>query len=512
MRDGEQAGHTMSISTKVSIAKWLERLRVDVIEAGFPISSPAEITALREISKAISEPIICALAGVKQDHIEAAARSLELAKKSRIHVFVSTSDIHIRKKLRSTREEVLEAIYREVSRAKGYCEDVEFSAEDATRTNPKYLIKVIETAIDAGATTINIPDTVGYAQVDSYGELIDTVWKCIPDNEKIILSVHCHDDLGLAVANSLNGVLYGADQVEGCFLGIGERAGNAALEDVIMALHTRYDLYDVKTNIDISQLGPFFRFLSSAIGYPISDHKSIAGRYAFTHSSGIHADGVLKDRQTYEIMKPEDINWQGAGVALVSHLGEAGLADHLKKMGYSDPTLASGILGEFKLLANSVGRLSDEDLHMLIQEHLSKEEVKDRELFTFGQETISFESENGENKGSILILKNSVIQRASALGDGPVDAVCKAIDKALSAHGQEMDKKEVCFNFIHGSGGSEALGFARARVKLGDQVGYGRASSLNIVVAYAQAYLDAINHLIQVPVSEEKENLRKVFI
>lgn len=510
MRDGEQAGHPMSVPTKVSIARRLERLNVDVIEFGFPISSTGEIEAGRKISQAISGPIVCALAGVKQSHIEAAVRSLELAKKARIHVFVSTSDLHIKKKLQSTREQVLEWIHTEVCRAKQYYSDIQFSAEDATRTDLRYLFEVINVAIDAGATTINIPDTVGYGQVDEYGDFIDQIWKEI--NQRATLSVHCHNDLELGVANSLNGVMYGADQVEGCFLGIGERAGNTALEAIIMALHIRNDIYKVETGINLKELWPFLKFLSDTIDYPIPDHKAIAGKYAFSHSSGIHADGVLKDRLTYEIMKPEDIGWQGEGVALVSHLGEAGLADYIKKLGYDDPNLAANIIDEFKKLGNAIGRMSDEDLHMLIQEHYSRKEMAEHNLFAFANNGINYISSPGVDEGSVILKKGLLSYEAKAEGSGSVNAVCKAIDKVLVAHGLlKIEDKEVQFNVIHGSGGSEALGSVRAKVKIGDDIGYGRASDVNLVKAYARAYLDAFNHLMHVPVSEEREMLKKVF-
>ncbi|MDP1689215.1 MAG: 2-isopropylmalate synthase [bacterium] len=511
MRDGEQAGHPMSVSTKVAIARRLERLNVDIIEFGFPISSAAEIEAGIEISKAVSKPILCALAGVRQSHIEAAVRSLEFAKKPRIHVFVSTSDRHIKNKLQSTREQVLEWIHNEVRRAKQYFSDIQFSAEDATRTDPDYLIETFKVAVDAGANTLNVPDTGGYFQPIEYGELIDEIYIITP--REVVIAAHCHDDLGLAVANSLAGIRNGANQVEGCFLGIGERAGNAALEEIIMALHTRGDFYEgLSTGINLSELWPFLNFLSGEIGYPIPFHKAIAGANAFGHSSGIHADGVLKDRLTYEIMKPEEINWQGSEGSLTSHLGEAGLADRLKKLGYDDLDLASQIISEFKALGNIVGRMSNDDLHMLIQEYYSKKEMVEHNLFAFSNDGISFASTAGVNNGTVVIQKGGLNYSAHAVGDGPVDAVCNAIDLALTSNNLLIiTDKEVQFNVIHGSGGSEALGSVRAKVKIGDDIGYGRASDINLVKAYARAYLDAFNHLMHVPVSEEKEELRKVY-
>lgn len=512
MRDGEQAGHQMSPETKVVIARRLELLRVDVIEAGFPISSASDAEGVGMVSEAVSTPIVCALARVKQTDVEAAARSLEHAKKARIHVFASTSDIHIQRKLRSTREQVLQCTFEEVSRAKKYFDDIEFSPEDTTRTNEDYLIEVVRAAVEAGATTINIPDTVGYIQGEEYRNIIEEIDMKIP--EHVIISVHCHDDLGQAVANSLIGVELGARQVEGCFLGIGERAGNAALEEVIMALHTRRDYYKITTGINLKELLPFCRFLSNVIAYPIPAHKAIVGANAFSHGAGIHVDGVRKDRQTYEIMKPEDIGWSGEEkeIALESHIGRSGLQMCLERIGYTDTNLADAIHDEFKTLANIKGRLSEEDLHMLVQEHLTRKQAEQENFFVFEKNGISFSSDESGAVGVVSIRRGREVRVAKQKGDGPVDALCNATDKALLALGEDVLKHEpVRFNFVHGTGGSEAVGYVTAKVQLHDRVGYGRASSTNIVIAYTKAYLDALNHMLHAPVSEEKEMLRRVY-
>lgn len=511
MRDGEQAlGRKMSPETKVKIARGLERLNVDIIEVGYACSSPAEMEAIRKVSMAVQTPVICSLAGVKQDQIEAAARSLELAKKARIHVFVSTSDLHIEQKLRWTREMVLEAIDREVRRARTYFDDVEFSPEDATRTDREFLLEAIQVAVDAGANTINIPDTCGYAQED-FGDLIGDVYELTPPG--VVTSVHCHDDLGQAVANSLHGIGYGARQVEGCFLGIGERAGNAALEEVIAAIHTRHDFHKVVTGINLKEIGPFCRLLSKLIDYPIPAHKAIIGERAVAHSAGIHVAGVLRNRETYEILKREDLGLEKADIQLVSHLGRTGLQKRLEDLGYDDAAnLTEAIHDKFKEFADHKGRLTEDDLHMLVQEYLTGDVALRHNLFVFEPDGISYSSDSSGGKGAIKIRRDRMLHSAEASGDGPVNALCNAIDEALSLHGEDIRGHEpVHFSFTQGAGGSEAVGWMTVKIKLGDRIGFGRGGSTDMVKACAIAYLDAINHMFHAPVSNEAEMLRKVY-
>lgn len=512
MRDGEQAGHKMSPETKVAIARWLERLNVDVIEAGFPISSDGDMEGVRKVSEVMRGPIVCALARARPifKDIEVAARSLEHAKKPRIHVFAPTSEIHIANKLQSTEEEVLGWVASEVRRARSYVDDVQFSPEDATRTDLDYLIEVIRVAVQAGATTINIPDTNGYIQPEEFKEIIEEIFWKVP--EIPVLSVHCHDDLGQSVANSLVGVTIGVGQIEGCFIGIGERAGNVPLEEVIMALHTRRDFYKAVTGINLKELVPFARFLSKEIAYPIPGHKAIIGENAFRHGAGIHVDGVRKDRNTYEIMKPEDIGWSGKAPTFTSHLGHSGLQFNLERLGYTDPEITDAIHDEFKKLANIKGRLTEEDLHMLAQEYLAHKEAEQQNLFIFEKDGVSYTSDKDGNVGVVWIRRGDVVQIGSAKGDGSVDALCNAVKEALRAHGENVLEHElVRFDFIQGAGGSEAIGSVTAKVKLDDRIGFGRSSSTDLVRAYASAYLDALNHMLLVPVSEEKETLRKVY-
>ena len=498
LRDGRQGGHDMSCEVKILIARKLDELGVDVIEAGFPISSKGDEDAVRQIAHEVRRPIICALARTKEEDIEVAWRAVSQAARPRIHVFVATSDVHVKKKLRTTQYEVSKMATDAVTLARSYCDDVEFSPEDAGRTSPEYLAEIVAGAIDAGATTINIPDTVGYQTPWGFEELIRFVYCAAPKLQDVVLSVHCHNDLGLAVANSLAGVRVGARQVEGCFLGIGERAGNAALEAVIMALETRKDNFGVSTNIATEKIGPACRFISEAIGYPIDMHKPIVGRMAFGHSSGIHRDGVDKDRQTYEIMGPESVGWIGTEMELVSDMGRSGISKRLCEIGYDGDAMVDAIYPRFTDLADKKGKLSNEDLHMLAQEHCIKESIAREKLFNINTETIQY----APGVGSVHISRNGSIIQRGGIGDGPVDALFHAINDAVTAHGEHIDNLELIdYTVVKGQGGPEAIAWVIVRVRLGDKEGYGRSGHPDTIKASAQAYVYAINHVLQVPAS-----------
>jgi len=500
LRDGRQAGHDMPFETKIAIARKLDELGVDVIEAGFPISSKGDEDAVRQIAHEVRRPVICALARTKEEDIKTAWRAIAQATRPRIHVFVATSDIHVEKKLRATRYDIFKMAVGAVKQARSYCNDVEFSPEDAGRTSPEYLAEIVAGVIDAGATTINIPDTVGYQTPWGFEKLIAYVYQMVPELRNVTLSVHCHNDLGLAVANTLAGVRAGARQVEGCLLGIGERAGNAALEAIIMALETRRDFFGVTTNIATEKIGPVCRFISETIGYPIDIHKPVVGTYAFGHSSGIHRDGVNKDRRTYEIMMPESVGWIGTEMELVSDMGRSGIRKRLCEIGYDGDALVDAIYPRFTDLADRKGKLSNEDLHMLAQEHFIREIIAREKLFNINTKTIQY----APGIGSVHISRNGRVIQRGGIGDGPVAALFNAINDAVTAHGENIKNMElVDYAVVKGQGGPEAIAWVIVRVRLGNKEGYGRSGHPDTVKASAQAYIYAVNHMLQVPVHVE---------
>ena len=370
LRDGEQsAGIGMTGEEKLEIAHQLARLKVDVIEAGFAASSPGDFEAVKTIARVVKGPIIASLARAHADDVDKAWEALKEAESPRIHVFLSSSDIQILHQLRKNREEVMEMAVEMVARAKKYCDDVEFSPMDATRTTPEYLYHLLEAVIDAGATTVNIADTVGYAIPSHFSNLLKDIQANVPNMHKAVLSVHCHNDLGFAVSNSVAAIQSGARQVEGCINGIGERAGNAALEEIIMALHTRRDVLNVTTNIDTTQIYPTSRMVSRITGMPIQPNKSVIGENAFRHASGIHQDGVLKERTTFEVMDPVTVGWPGNSLVLGKLSGRAGLRSRLEALGYhlSREDL-DRVFEAFKLLADRKSEVTDRDLESLMAE------------------------------------------------------------------------------------------------------------------------------------------------
>ncbi|MDO8586470.1 MAG: 2-isopropylmalate synthase [Armatimonadota bacterium] len=489
LRDGEQsAGASMNIEQKLEVAKQLARLKVDVIEAGFAASSPGDFEAVKTIAEIVKGPIIASLCRCRDSDIDAAAEALKGAARPRIHTFIATSDIHVEKKFRKTREEILEMAVNAVRRAKGYYEDVEFSTEDASRTGVDYLCQVIEAVIDAGATTVNIPDTVGYAIPSEWGALIRQVFERVPNVGKATISIHCHNDLGLAVANSLAAVQAGAGQVECTINGIGERAGNAALEEIVMALKTRQDLFDVRTTVNTKEFYRASRLVSDVTGFTVQPNKAIVGRNAFSHEAGIHQDGVLKERTTYEIMDPSDVGWVGSGLVLGRRSGKHAFSERLKALGYelSQPDLEKAF-ARFKEIADKKKEVFDEDLEAIVAD----------EMYTI-PETYHLEYMNvmtsleGVPTATIRLKSSDGELLDAGIGVGCVDAVYKTIDKLVNLPHTLID-----YTVKSVTGGTDALG--EVTVKLGDNgnnIYTGRGASLDIVEASAKAYIQAINKLV----------------
>jgi 2-isopropylmalate synthase len=380
LRDGEQApGFSMNLEQKIRMARQLAALNVDVLEAGFPIASPGDFEAVKAVAAGIRGPVIAGLARANGADIEACADALAAAPRRRIHTFIATSDLHIERKLRSTRERVFEAAVEAVRRARHHTDDIEFSAEDAARTDRAFLCRIVEAVIDAGATTVNIPDTVGYSIPSEFGDLIAHLKRNVPNVDRATISVHCHNDLGLAVANSLAGVQNGARQIECTINGIGERAGNASLEEVVMALSTRKDVFGGATRINAPELFPSSRLLCALTGIEVQPNKAIVGANAFAHEAGIHQDGMLKDRATYEILTPASVGWVGTSLVMGKHSGRHALRERLKALGYDfDGEVLNAAFARFKALADKRKEIGDEDLRRLAEDILAVMEVARR--------------------------------------------------------------------------------------------------------------------------------------
>lgn len=489
LRDGEQSARAaLAAEEKLEIARQLDKLNVDIIEAGFPRGSEGELETVRSISREIRRPVICALAHAQSQAVDAAWEGVKEAEHPRIHVFLSSSDIHISKQLRKTREEVLELCREMVGRAKGYCEDVEFSPMDATRTAPDFLCHILETAIEAGATTVNIPDTVGYTMPQEFGRLIDHLFANVSNIHRAVVSVHCHDDLGLAVANSLAVLGHGIRQIECTINGIGERAGNASLEEIVMALKTRQDLLQYTTDINTTQLYSTSRLVSELTGMPVQPNKAIVGANAFRHESGIHQDGILKERLTYEIIEPESVGFPGTALTLGKLSGRHALRKHLEELGYqlTEEELSRAFLA-FKELADKKKEITDRDLEALVAEELrtvSETYHLERVQVSCGDPgiptaTVSLRDPEGQELTEV------------ALGTGPVDAVYKAVDKIINVpcHLIEFSVKSV-------TGGIDAIGEVLVRLESGGKIFTGRGASTDIIVSSAKAYVNALNRLL----------------
>ncbi len=490
LRDGEQSpGASLDIRQKVEVAHQLERLNVDVIEAGFPIASKADFEAVKLIAGDIKKPVICALARAKKEDIDAAYKSIKAAKKKRIHVFLATSKIHMKYKLRKAKEEILKQAVEAVKYARRKVEDVEFSPEDASRTEVDFLVQVVEAVIDAGATTVNIPDTVGYATPENFGRLIAYLMKEVDNIDKAVISAHCHDDLGMATANSLSAVKNGARQVECTINGIGERAGSAPLEEVVMAIKTRSDFYEVSTSVKIKELYKTSRLVSHLMGIKVQPNKAIIGKNAFSHESGIHQDGLIKERSTYEIMRPEDVGFSKSRLVLGRHSGRHAFRVRLKELGFNlGKKDAETAFGNFMRLANKKKEIYDEDLETIVEGQISEiPRVWKFRSMHITSETGSFPVAEVEleSKGESL--------KKKASGDGPVDACYKAIDKIARIKGRLID-----YSLQSVSRGKDALGEVTVKVKFKEREIIGKGSSTDILEASAKAYINAINKLIYI--------------
>ena len=491
LRDGEQsAGIGMTGEEKLEIARQLTRLRIDVIEAGFAASSPGDFQAVKTIAREIKGPVIASLARAHPADVDQAWEALKGGENPRIHVFLSSSDIHLMHQIRKNREEVMDMAVSMVSRARGYCDNIEFSPMDATRTNPEYLYQLIKAVIDAGATTVNIADTVGYAIPSQFAQLLRDIQENVPNIHRAVLSVHCHNDLGLSVANSIAAVEAGARQVEGCINGIGERAGNASLEELIMGIHTRRDLLGVTTNVDTTQIYPTSRLVSRITGMAIQPNKSVVGENAFRHASGIHQDGVLKERTTYELMDPVSIGWPGNALVLGKLSGRAGLRARLEDLGYViSKEDVDNVFEAFKLLADRKHEVTDRDLESLMDE----EKRVAMEPVTYTLDHLQFSGgDHDVATATIRVLgPGGQLYSDAATGNGPVDAVCKAIERASG-----VTAKLVGFNVSSVTEGLDSLGEVVIRVEQEGNVYTGRGASTDIIVASAKAYLSAVNRLI----------------
>jgi 2-isopropylmalate synthase len=486
LRDGEQSpGISLNVQEKVEIAKQLARLGVDVIEAGFPIASPGDFAAVQSIAQQVEGPIITGLARALPQDIDRAYEALKDGKKIRIHTFVATSKIHLEYKLRKTPEQVLQMTSTAVQHAKSLVHDVEFSAEDATRSDPVFLSEVLAAAIEAGATVINVPDTVGYAVPGEFGRLIAYLMAHTPGIDQVILSVHCHNDLGLAVANTLAAMEQGARQVECTINGLGERAGNAALEELAMVLATRSDSYGVQTNIDTKHIYRSSRMVASLTGMNVQPNKAIVGDNAFAHESGIHQDGVLKERTTYEIMTPESIGLSQRRLVLGKHSGRHAFRARLAEMGYSlDEEEMETVFQRFIELADKKKGVSDRDIEAIIENEITEiPEVFQLEYLhvTGGHSAVP--------TATVRIRRNGVVAEEAACGGGPIDAVYKAIDRACNVAVQLAG-----YSLQAVTEGKDAIGEVVVRVEdTSGRTHLGRGMSIDIIEASAKAYVHALN-------------------
>jgi 2-isopropylmalate synthase len=491
LRDGEQSpGASMNLAEKLEIAHSLKELGVDVIEAGFPIASPGDFEAVEAIAQQVQGPVICGLARCNPDDIDRAWEALKKAPRPRIHVFLATSAIHREFKLKMAKEEIVKRAVEGVKRAKGYCNDIEFSPEDAARTELDFLAEVVEKAIEAGATTVNIPDTVGYAVPHQYADAIRHLKKTVRGIDKIVISVHCHNDLGLAVANSLAALKEGARQIECTINGLGERAGNCALEEVVMAVRTRGDYFGLQSSIKTQRLCSISRLVSRITGIQVQRNKAIVGRNAFAHEAGIHQDGMLKERSTYEIMNPEDVGLSRTELVLGKHSGRHALRQRVRDLGYhlTEPQL-NRVFEGFKVLADRKKEIYDADI-----EALAEAEIHGSNVATWTLESFHTSAGTGSIPAAAVCLRHvdgSKVQEA-ACGDGPVDAVFKTIERITGITVELSDYKVRSVTV-----GEDAQGEATVEVKHNGKSMQGRGISTDIIEASALAFLQVINRLAQ---------------
>jgi len=487
LRDGEQSpGASMNVAEKIRIAQQLEKLNVDVIEAGFPISSEGDFEAVRSISEAVTRPEIAALARANPQDIDRAWEAIKKAKQPRLHTFISTSDIHLKYQIRKTREEVIRITADSVARARRYTENVEFSAMDATRSDIAFLCAVIETALRAGATTINIPDTVGYAIPSEFGGLIQQIRQRVPGIDRATLSVHCHNDLGLAVANSIAAVQNGVRQVECTINGIGERAGNTSLEEIVMAIQTRKDLLPFQTRVNSKHLFATSRLVSKITGIPVQPNKAIVGANAFAHESGIHQDGVLKEKMTYEIMTPESVGIPKSSLILGKLSGRHAFRERVRELGYrlSDQDFELAF-SRFKQLADKKRQIFDEDIESIVVEEVLRVPKRFKLVYlnvVAGNMTVPTATVKMEVDGQIV--------QEAGFGDGPVDATFKTIRKITRSKAKLL---QFAINAI--TSGTEAQGEVTVRLEEKGQTVIGQGADTDVIVASAKAYINALNKM-----------------
>jgi len=487
LRDGEQTpGVNLNIQEKLEIARQLEKLGVDVIEAGFAIASPGDFKAVSAVAAEMKNVTVASLCRAVQKDIDRAWEAVKHAVSPRIHTFIATSDIHMKYKLKMTEDEVLERAVEAVKYAKKYCDNVQFSAEDAGRSRPEFLYRVIEAVIAAGATCVNIPDTVGYTSPKEFGALINGIIQNVKGIEKVDVAVHCHNDLGMAVANTLAAVENGATQLECTINGLGERAGNASLEEVVMALTTRKDYYNVTHNIDTTQIYRTSKLVSSLTGVAVPPNKAIVGANAFAHESGIHQHGVLNEKSTYEIMTPESIGLSKNRMVLGKLSGRHAFEERLKEMGYNlTPEAINKAFEKFKDLADKKKVVLDEDIQALVEERIS--EVPE------AYSLVSFQINSGNkliSTAMIQLMKDQEMKQEAATGDGPIDAAFNAIERCVG-----LELKLVDYNLRAVTGGQDALGEVTVKVSDGKKQYLGRGISTDIIEASIKAYLNAINRI-----------------
>src|SRR5574343_59621 len=489
LRDGEQSpGASMTRDEKVRIARHLERMRVDVIEAGFAAASNGDFDSVRAVAEAIKESTVCSLARASENDIRRAGEAIRSAARGRIHTFIATSPIHMEKKLRMSPDQVVEQVVKAIGWARQFTDDVEFSAEDAGRSDIDFLVRIFDAVIQAGAKTLNVPDTVGYNVPGQFADTIRTLIERVPNSDKVVWSVHCHNDLGLAVANSLAAVMAGARQVECTINGLGERAGNASLEEVVMAVRTRRDVFQCDTRIDTTHIVPASKLVSGITGFPVQPNKAIVGANAFAHESGIHQDGVLKHRETYEIMRAEDVGWAQNKLVLGKHSGRNAFKTRLQELGIeleSDEAL-NAAFARFKELADRKHEIFDEDLHALVSDEVVTPE---QEYYKLVYSHVC--SETGELPfAKVILTVGGVEKKGEAGGGGPVDATFKAIE-SIAGRGAELLLYSV--NAI--TTGTDAQGEVTTRLSKDDRIVNGNGADTDIVIASARSYLNALNKL-----------------
>ncbi len=499
LRDGEQSpGASMTKDEKLRIAKVLEKLQVDVIEAGFAIASKGDFEAVKLVADNIVDSRVCSLARASEADIRRAGEAIAGANAGRIHTFIATSPIHMQYKLQMEPDAVLQRAVESVTLARALCDDVEFSLEDGSRTEFEFMCRIIEATIAAGASTINIPDTVGYGEPGEFADMVGRVMDAVPNADKAIFSVHCHNDLGLAVANSLAAVKKGARQVECTINGLGERAGNASLEEIVMAVRTRADIFDVETTINTTHIVSASRLVSSVTGFPVQPNKAIVGANAFAHESGIHQDGVLKHRETYEIMRAQDVGWNTNRIVLGKLSGRAAVKARFEELGiiFEDQEQLNQAFERFKDLADKKQEIFDEDLQALVSE-VWLDEVEDRYQLKF----LEVATRTGEPPEAHIVLKSADSEVESrSTGDGAVDAIFKAVEELI-----HTDAKLALFSVNAITQGSEAQGEVTVRLEKAGRIVNGTGADTDILMAAAKAYIHAANLMVGKPPREHPQ-------